>query len=174
MEFGEPLLLQAVAWLVFGPIAEGQTLFLHPMGMAAWWGMLATALNLFPAGQLDGGHITYAVLGRTSTTVSLITLVCLVGLATFVSSSWVVWTTLLIAMMGVMGIRHPAVFDEHVPLNRGRIWLAVLAMAVFILCFTPTPIELKDLVGRPSPPPSSAPSHPIGGSEGPALRHPSH
>ncbi len=55
--FGEPLLFKAVAWLHFGTLPEGFDIVLHPMGFAAWFGMLATALNLLPFGQLDGGHI---------------------------------------------------------------------------------------------------------------------
>ena len=64
---GEPLLFRAVRWLVFGTIPEGSIVNIHPMVFAAWFGMLATALNLLPFGQLDGGHITYATLGDVST-----------------------------------------------------------------------------------------------------------
>ena len=67
VELGEPLLFKAVAWLTFGSVPEGYTINMHPMAFAAWFGLLATALNLFPIGQLDGGHISYAVLGRNST-----------------------------------------------------------------------------------------------------------
>ena len=76
------------------------------MAFAAWFGMLATALNLFPIGQLDGGHISYAVLGRRSTVVTLVMVLCLVGL-TFVSTSWIVWTVLTVGMLLVFGPRHP-------------------------------------------------------------------
>ena len=70
-DLGEPLLFRAATWLTWGPIANGYSVNLHPMAFAAWFGLLATALNLFPIGQLDGGHISYAVLGRRSTTVTL-------------------------------------------------------------------------------------------------------
>ena len=63
----EPLLFKAAEWLTFGNIPDGYSVNMHPMAFAAWFGMLATALNLFPIGQLDGGHISYAVLGRRST-----------------------------------------------------------------------------------------------------------
>ena len=150
-QFGEPLLFKLVAWFVFGPIPDGSTVYLHPLGFAAWWGMLATALNLFPVGQLDGGHITYAVLGRHSTRVSLAALACLIGLTIFASMSWLVWTILIVAMMGLTGPHHPRVWDEEVPLNRERIVLAGVAVLVFVLCFTPTPIEIHDLVGGDEP-----------------------
>ena len=67
LDLGEPLLFKLAAWLMFGTIRDGYTLNMHPMAFAAWFGLLATALNLFPFGQLDGGHITYAALGRRST-----------------------------------------------------------------------------------------------------------
>ena len=67
---GEPLLFRAATWLTWGSIPDGYSVNLHPMAFASWFGLLATALNLFPIGQLDGGHISYAVLGRRSTTVT--------------------------------------------------------------------------------------------------------
>jgi membrane-associated protease RseP (regulator of RpoE activity) len=145
-EFGEPLLFKLAAWFVFGAIPEGSTVYLHPLGFAAWWGMLATALNLFPVGQLDGGHITYAVLGRTSTRVTIGALICLIALTVFASTSWLVWTILIVAMMAVTGPHHPRVADEDVPLNRERVVLAAVAAVVFVVCFTPNPIEIRDLV----------------------------
>jgi membrane-associated protease RseP (regulator of RpoE activity) len=140
VELGEPLLFQGAAWLVFGSIPDGYSINMHPMGFAAWFGLLATALNLFPIGQLDGGHISYAVLGRKSTFVTLATVVCLVGLS-FMSSSWIVWTVLTVIMLLAFGPRHPRTFDEEVPLDRARIMLALFAAAMFLLCFTPAPIE---------------------------------
>src|SRR5918996_1724178 len=140
VELGEPLLFQGAAWLVFGSIPDGYSINMHPMGFAAWFGLLATALNLFPIGQLDGGHISYAVLGRKSTVVTLATVICLVGLS-FMSSSWIVWTVLTVAMLLAFGPRHPRTFDEEIPLDRTRIMLAAFAAAMFLLCFTPAPIE---------------------------------
>jgi membrane-associated protease RseP (regulator of RpoE activity) len=144
---GEPLLFRIAAWLTWGSIGDGYSLNLHPMALAAWFGLLATALNLFPIGQLDGGHISYAVLGRRSTTVTLASICMAIGL-TFFSMSWLVWTFLLVAMTLVMGPRHPRTIDEDIPLDRTRIWLAVLALVVFVLCFTPSPLEPTELLGR--------------------------
>jgi membrane-associated protease RseP (regulator of RpoE activity) len=146
-ELGEPLLFQAAAWLTFGPVPEGYTVNMHPVAFAAWFGMLATTLNLFPIGQTDGGHVSYAVLGRYSTLLSFGTLACLVALS-FLSMSWIVWTVLMTAMLVIIGPRHPRTSDEHVPLDRPRIWLAVFALAMFALCFSPVPAELVDLVAR--------------------------
>lgn len=144
---GEPLLFRAAAWLTWGFVEDGYSLNLHPMALAAWFGLLATALNLFPIGQLDGGHISYAVLGRRSTAVTLAAIGGAIGL-TFFSMSWAVWTLLLVAMTLAMGPRHPRTSDEDIPLDRGRIWLSVLALVILILCFTPNPIEPTQLLAR--------------------------
>lgn len=144
LELGEPLLFRAAAWLTFGAVPDGYTVNMHPIAFAAWFGMLATALNLFPIGQLDGGHIAYAVLGRWSTYLTLAMVVCLVGLV-FVSTSWLVWAVLTIGMLVAFGPRHPPVWDEHVPLDRQRLWLAGFAVLMFALCFTPAPIQLIEL-----------------------------
>ena len=144
---GEPLLFKAAAWLTFGPVPEGYTINSHPMAFAAWFGLLATALNLFPIGQLDGGHISYAVLGGRSTYVTLGTIACLIALS-FVSSSWIVWTVLTVVMLLAFGPRHPRTFDEEIPLDTGRLWLAAFAVVMFILCFTPAPIETYQLLSE--------------------------
>jgi membrane-associated protease RseP (regulator of RpoE activity) len=145
---GEPILFKAAAWLTLGSVPDGFTVNMHPVGFAAWFGLLATALNLFPIGQLDGGHISYAVLGRKSTIVTLTMVACLIGL-TFWSLSWAVWAGLTILMLLAFGPRHPRTPDEDEPLDATRKWLAIFAVVMFILCFTPAPIEPLDLVTTP-------------------------
>ncbi len=145
LSLGEPLLFRWAAQAVFGAIQDGYTINMHPMVFAAWFGMLATALNLLPFGQLDGGHITYATLGRFSTPISIAT----VGVAvvmTFVTASWMLMTLMMLAMIVFLGPRHPSVIDEYEPLGRGRVAVALLALAVLALCFTPVPIEPYDLI----------------------------
>ena len=147
LELGEPLLFRFASWALWGAQPDGYSLNMHPMAFAAWFGLLATALNLFPIGQLDGGHISYAVLGPRSTYVTFATVAVVAGLAYF-ASSWIVWTLLTIAMLVVFGPRHPRVFDEDVPLDRTRLLLALLALAMFFLCFTPAPIRPMELIRR--------------------------
>ena len=139
--FGEPLLIKAAAYVIWGPLPADHTLAMSSVAYAAWFGMLATALNLFPVGQLDGGHIAYAVLGRRSTYVTL----AMVGVAAalcFLSANWIVWTVLMVIMLVIVGPRHPRTFDEHVPLDSRRRALAAFAVFMFAVCFTPVPIEL--------------------------------
>ncbi|MCL4845219.1 MAG: site-2 protease family protein [Acidobacteria bacterium] len=143
--FGEPLILQALIWLVHGPRPEGYDLVLHPMGFAAWFGLLATALNLFPIGQLDGGHISYAVVGRRSIWVTYGAVGMALALATH-SMSWIAWTILIVVMLFIFGPRHPSTMDEHVPLDRTRLAVALLAALIFVACFTPAPIQPYELI----------------------------
>jgi membrane-associated protease RseP (regulator of RpoE activity) len=147
LELGEPLLFRAAAWLVWGTPPAGLALNMHPVGFAAWFGLLATALNLFPIAQLDGGHISYAVFGRRSTAVTYGALI-VAALLTMVSLSWVIWTLMIVVMLFMAGARHPPVIDESAPLDPVRVRLALFAAAMFMLCFTPAPIELLDLVRK--------------------------
>ena len=140
LELGEPLLFRAAAWLLWGDVPDGMTINMHPVAFAAWFGLLATALNLFPIGQLDGGHVAYAVLGRRSTLISVAMVCVAIGL-TFVSSSWVVWTVLMVVMLIIVGPHHPPTLDDETPIGNGRLALAVVALIMLIVCFTPAPIE---------------------------------
>jgi len=146
-ELGEPLLFKLASWLVWGSIPDGYSLNMHPMAFAAWFGLLATALNLFPIGQLDGGHISYSVLGRRSSHVTLVMVGVSLALSYF-AMSWRLWTALIIAMLLTFGRHHPRVFDEEVPLDRTRLWLALFALVMFVVCFTPAPIQPIDLIRR--------------------------
>jgi membrane-associated protease RseP (regulator of RpoE activity) len=141
LEFGEPLLFQLVAKMMWGAPPLGYTLNTHPMAFGAWFGLLATAINLFPIGQLDGGHISYAVLGRKSSHVTIGMIAVTIGLVYF-SASWLVSTVLMIVMLIVFGRHHPRTFDEHIPLDRRRQLIALFAVIMFVLCFTAVPIRI--------------------------------
>ena len=148
LELGEPLLFKFASWLIWGVQPDGFSLNMHPMAFAAWFGMLATALNLFPIGQLDGGHVSYSVLGpRWSTYVTFTMIAVALGLSAF-AYSWIVWTGMLVVMLFLFGPRHPRVFDEDQPLGRGRLLLALFAVVMFVLCFTPAPIRPIDVIGH--------------------------
>jgi len=133
--FGTPLILRLMEWVRFPGVATGD-IYLHPVARAAWVGLLATALNLLPIGQLDGGHILYAFLGERTKYLSRLFIFILVLMGTFFAYSWLVWAALLF----FFGMRHPAIVDPH-PLGRFRTLLAVAALAVFILSFTAAPVH---------------------------------
>jgi len=145
LELGEPPLFQWAVALVWPYMPAGETLNMHPMTFAAWFGLLATALNLFPIAQLDGGHISYAVFGRRSTQITFGMLGVAIVL-TFVSLSWLVWTIMIVAMLFIAGPHHPPTLDADLEIDRGRRWLAVVALFMFLVCFTPAPIEFFELI----------------------------
>jgi len=142
---GEPLLFKIASHAIWGTIPDGYSINLHPMAFAAWFGMLATALNLLPVGQLDGGHITFAVLGRRSTRVTIAAIGAAVVLS-FMASVWWSWTIIMIVMTRFMGPGHPPTLNDDIPLDRTRLWLAAVAAVVFILCFSYKPIEATGLL----------------------------
>ena len=147
LTLGEPLLFKLASWLVWGPLPDSLSLNMHPVAFAAWFGLLMTALNLFPIAQLDGGHISYSVFGRRATWITYAGFLVALSLS-LVSYSWVFWTVTIAVMLFMAGPRHPPVMDEDVPLSKGRFWLALVALIIFALCFTPAPIQPMDLLGR--------------------------
>ena len=144
---GEPPLFRLAAWMIWGTAPDGYSLNLHPVALAAWFGLLVTALNLFPIGQLDGGHISYATLGARSTLITK-TAAAAVILLTLYSTSWIAWAGLTVFMLIKFGPQHPRTLDHHIPLDRTRTLVAIGALVMFILCFTPAPIEFTDFVGE--------------------------
>jgi membrane-associated protease RseP (regulator of RpoE activity) len=132
VHFGMPLLQWLLEKAVFPSAATGD-IYLHPVGRAAWIGIFATALNLLPIGQLDGGHILYAVAERKHRAVTNGALAALVPLALF-WPAWLFWAAILF-----FGRRHPVVYDLT-DLGRGRRQLGWIALAVFLLCFTFAPV----------------------------------
>lgn len=110
----------------------------HPVFMAAWFGLLVTALNLLPVGQLDGGHVLRAAVGRRQPIVSLLVL----ALAAASAYRGMTWTVFALVTALLVGIRHPPVENEDEPLDYGRLLLALACLGVFLLCFSLVPIKL--------------------------------
>ncbi|MBI3451064.1 MAG: site-2 protease family protein [Acidobacteria bacterium] len=139
VEFGSCLLIDLLARLVLGPppAPTGWTLAIGTVGMAGWVGLLATALNLLPIGQLDGGHIAYAISSRFHRIFSHLCLASFVLMGLLVNESWLFWGAVLI----FLNPRHPLLVDETRALSPGRLAVAALAAAVFILSFIPSPIR---------------------------------
>jgi len=112
---------------------------LHPIGCAAWVGLFATALNLLPVGQLDGGHILYAVIGDKHRNISRGFLLVLLPLGIFCWIGWMVWGAVLL----FFGLRHPVVIEPAETPGRGRKMLAVVALLILALTFVPTPFSIR-------------------------------
>ncbi len=141
--FGHPPLV----WLfskLFWPDVPIDNLLLHPVALAAWVGLFATALNLLPVGQLDGGHIVYALAARQHRRLSRGFLLALLFAGLIgtrypetVWPGWLFWGGVLL----LIGMRHPAVLDPGLPLDPPRRWVAAAGLLVFLLCFTPVPFH---------------------------------
>jgi membrane-associated protease RseP (regulator of RpoE activity) len=141
--FGTPLVVRLFEMVLF-PGVSMHDIYLHPVARAAWVGVLATALNLLPIGQLDGGHVLYAFVGERTRILSRIFVLALAGLGAFqlfttsykVGYTWLGWALVLF----FFALRHPAIVDPS-PIGRTRGRLAVLALIIFLLSFTLAPIR---------------------------------
>jgi membrane-associated protease RseP (regulator of RpoE activity) len=134
LSFGVPLILKLMA-AVLQPNAHASDLLLHPVGRAAWVGLFATALNLLPVGQLDGGHIVRSISPRAHRWISLL-LPLVLALLGILWQGWLIWAVLLLCLRF---FRMPPIYDPT-PLDPNRRFGAFLALVVFILCFMPSPL----------------------------------
>ena len=137
LQLGEPLLLKFMAWLIVGSLPPQADVLLHPVAFAAWFGLFVTSLNLIPIGQLDGGHVAYALWGRRQRTLAFAVVPILIMLGFVGWPGWFLWAF----MAGIWGLAHPPVRDPHTPLGRGRTIVGWIALAVFVLTFAPVPFS---------------------------------
>jgi membrane-associated protease RseP (regulator of RpoE activity) len=146
LRLADPPLFSLIQRLVLGEISEKYEILLHPIGFAGWVGLFVTALNLLPIGQLDGGHIAYALFGRKSRLISLVAITVMAFITIFYNPGWL----LLLILMILFGFRHPAPMDDQTPLDGKRKLIGALAFLAFLISFTPTPFpeyaeEVKQL-----------------------------
>jgi len=133
---GEPLLFQWMVRWYFGPLAPGETVYIHPVAFAGWVGLFLTGLNLFPIGQLDGGHVLYALLREKAHVIAWIVVIgSLVAMVISGAYFWLLMLTLII----LIGPAHPPTANDEAPLGIGRIILGWLTLAFVVISFTPTP-----------------------------------
>ena len=146
LEFGEPLLFQLATRLFF-PGDLDVDIHLHPIGWAAWFGMLATSINLLPIGQLDGGHIIYAIFGRRwHQLISYGTLASLILISLY---SWPMLGYLVFALiLFFLGLRHPSPDIDSPSLGKGRLCIALIGLIIFLLTLIVVPVRFIDHVGR--------------------------
>jgi membrane-associated protease RseP (regulator of RpoE activity) len=139
-DLGDPLLFKILIYLMGIHIHPGYDLLLHPFAFAGWVGLLITSLNLMPIGQLDGGHVLYALLGRKANVVARILLALAAGAVVFFGLyMWILMIFLLI----MMGPSHPPTADDEEPLGWPRIVLGWLTLAFIPIGFTPMPFNFQ-------------------------------
>ena len=143
LTFGEPLIFRIIGIATLGYAPERQDMIAHPMAMAGWVGLLATSLNLLPIWQLDGGHISYAVFGAEwhkklsyAAAASLI----IVSFMGWPTPSYLLFGLILLIIGWRLRFYHPAPLTDEGPLGTVRVILAVIALIILILSFTPIPI----------------------------------
>ena len=137
LQFGDPLLFQWLSHYMFGPIPDEMTLCINQIGLAGWFGLFLTSLNLFPLGQLDGGHVFYAILGKRAPTLSVILYTLIVAYVIFAKAF--IWLVMLI-LIYLMNPRHPPTQDDDPPIGVFRTVLGIATLAFIFVGFTVNPI----------------------------------
>ncbi|MGB9600002.1 MAG: site-2 protease family protein [Myxococcota bacterium] len=142
IQFQDPLIVKILQYILIGNIPSGYDIMLNSVGFAGWLGMLVTALNLLPIGQLDGGHISYALFGDRAIWISRILFIILIILGIFAWPGWLFWGLL---SYFVIGLRHPPLRDDaDIKLDTRHKIVAYICIVIFLLTFMPAPItEIK-------------------------------
>ncbi len=135
LRLADPLLFSLLQRIVIGEVPDTSDIILHPIGYAGWVGLFVTALNLLPIGQLDGGHIAYALFGRRSRIIFLIAIAVMAFITVFYNPGWL----FLLVLFIIFGFRHPAPLDDFTPLDGKRKLIGALAFLAFFVSFTPAP-----------------------------------
>ena len=139
IRLGDSILFTGLSRIVFGPLPPGHDVVLHPLAFAGWAGLLVTAMNLLPVGQLDGGHLLYALFWKRSRLVSNVFYGVFLFLCLFVYAGW-----LLLVIVLAFFRTHPPTLDDSLALNPARKTVGVLALILFVLAFTPIPFGMTD------------------------------
>ena len=132
---GDSLLMAGLKSLVVGP----GTVALHPLAVAGWCGLFVTMLNLFPLGQLDGGHVLFALVGKHQRWIGWLSLVGLGFLGFYYGRYWWLWGGLIL-LLGRGQLAHPSVVEPHRPVPKSRWVLGILTILLFVVTFSPDPL----------------------------------
>lgn len=138
LNLGDSLLFSSLAQMVLGVTPSDSDILLSPVAFAGWIGLFVTSINLIPVGQLDGGHIAYALLGEKQKFVSILLIIVMGFLGLLLWEGWAVWAVLLL----ILGIRHPPVLYWEVSLDRKRKFFGWFSVAMFVLTFIPVPFKI--------------------------------
>lgn len=167
LALGSSLLLSFLSQITVGFLPDEVNIVMHPIGFAGWIGLLVTAMNLLPVGQLDGGHVIYALFGERYIWVSRVALVAILLLGLLrLWDGWLIWAILLI----FMGLRHPPPLDPYTPLDPKRKFMGWLMLAILAVTFIPTPFSIQEprvRQERSQPKPAAAPLAEAGVHGGP-------
>lgn len=132
---GPSLLFSFLMKLIAGPLPEGMGLELHPLAFSGWLGFFITSLNLIPVGQLDGGHILFALIGDRQHMIGKVLVAVMVLMGLYFWPGWIIWAMLML----IIGLRHPPVLYREPRLDQRRRAVAAISLLIFVLTFTPAP-----------------------------------
>ena len=135
---GDSILMKILTVLIHPGLPDNMDILLHPVAFAGWLGLLVTMLNLLPIGQLDGGHIPYAMLGDKHKIVAKAAFLALIPLS-FLSLNWLVWGILILVLMRTT--KHPPIQDIRTPLSKENMYVGYVCLVIFLLCFIPAPFQ---------------------------------
>jgi len=139
--FGSSIILELLCLLRFGEFSFNATILLHPTALAAWFGLFVTAMNLLPIGQLDGGHVIYALFGpRWARIIGVVVFGALIPLGVLFWPGWFIFAILVL----FLGLRHPPPLNPYMPLDTRRRVLGWVAVLLFILTFIPVPVSYME------------------------------
>lgn len=138
LTLGDSILFSFLSQSVLGVTPADSDILLNPVAFAGWIGLFVTSINLIPVGQLDGGHIAFALLGEKQTRLSFILVVVMTLLGVLLWEGWIIWAVLLL----VLGLKHPPVISWEVPLDTRRKVIGWIAFVIFILTFIPVPFKI--------------------------------
>ncbi|MGC8659681.1 MAG: site-2 protease family protein [Desulfomonilaceae bacterium] len=139
LSFGTSIMLELACWVWFGHFSNQVVIILHPIAIAAWFGLFVTAMNLLPMGQLDGGHVVYAMFGsKIARYVSYGVFGALIPLGYLTWPGWIMFAALGL----LIGLKHPPPLDTTSPLSKSGKTLAWLAIVLFVVTFVPAPISV--------------------------------
>jgi len=135
---GSSIIFQILSYFVIGSVPDNQAILLHPIALAGWIGFLMTSVNLLPIGQLDGGHIAFALFERSNRAISITMIMFLIILGIFIWHGWL-FSALLVTILFVRH-RHPSSPDGQAVLDWKRKFVGWLSLIVFVIIFLPSPI----------------------------------
>jgi membrane-associated protease RseP (regulator of RpoE activity) len=136
---GDSLLFSTLSQMILDYQPGSQDILLHPVAFAGWIGFFVTSLNLLPIGQLDGGHIAYALFGERHAYLSKVLIPILFLLGIFLWEGWALWAIVLL----ILGLKHPPIYYSEIPLDSGRRFLGWLGFLIFIITFIPEPFKIS-------------------------------
>ncbi|MDI6891043.1 MAG: site-2 protease family protein [Thermodesulfovibrionales bacterium] len=138
ISLGDSLLFSILSSLILDYQPGSQDILLHPVAFTGWIGLFVTSINLIPIGQLDGGHIAYALFGEKYNLISNIFIPIMLLLGLLLWEGWAIWAVLLL----ILGLRHPPIQYPEVPLDRKRRFIGWITLAIFALTFIPVPFKI--------------------------------